>query len=126
MQIDEIVLVKGVVDHKEGGTCVIVREVQRFDPSDAEIEKAREQAVKAAEPPKPLCLTLEGGMSAAVLEDLKRIIEDFPGESPLELRIGPRVVRLGEGYRVAARNASLKAELDRLLSPGSAPVPAHA
>ena len=50
-----------------------------------------------------------------------------PGESPLELRIGPRVVRLGEGYRVAARNASLKAELDRLLSPAPAPpVPAHA
>ena len=29
-------------------------------------------------------------MPASVLEDLKRIIEDFPGESPLELRIGPR------------------------------------
>jgi DNA polymerase-3 subunit alpha len=126
LQPDEIVLVKGVVDHKEGGTCVIVREVQRFDPSDAEIEKARDQAVKAAEPPRPLCLTLEGRLPASVLEDLKRIIEDFPGESPLELRIGPRVVRLGDGYRVAARNASLKAELDRLLSTAAAPVPAHA
>ena len=99
---------------------MIVREVQRFDPSDAEIEKAREQAVKAAEPPQPLCLTLEGGLPASVLEDLKRIIEDFPGESALELRIGPRVLRLGDGYRVAARNASLKAELDRLLSSAGA------
>ena len=42
LQLDEIVLVKGRVDHKEGGkVCVIVQEVERFDPSDAEIEKAR-------------------------------------------------------------------------------------
>ena len=124
LQPDQIVLVKGVVDHKEGGTCVIVREVQRFDPSDAEIEKAREQAAKAAEPPKPLCLTLEGRLPASVLEELKRIIEDFPGETPLELRIGPRVVRLGDGYRVAARSAG--PELGRLLSSLAEPVPAHA
>ena len=46
---------RGRVDHKEGGkVCVVVQEVERFDPSDAEIEKARAQALKAAEPPKPL------------------------------------------------------------------------
>jgi DNA polymerase-3 subunit alpha len=124
LRVDEIVLVKGVVDHKEGGTCVVVREVQTFDPSDAEIERARAQAVKAAEPPKPLCLTLAGSLPASVLEELKRIIEDFPGETPLELRIGPRVVRLGDGYRVAARSAG--PELGRLLSSLAEPVPAHA
>ena len=102
---------------------MIVRRSQRFDPSDAEIEKARVQAVKAAEPPKPLCLTLDGRLPASVLEELKRIIEDFPARRLLELRIGPRVVRLGEGYRVAARNASLKAELDRLLARAGAPAP---
>jgi DNA polymerase-3 subunit alpha len=125
LQIDEIVLVKGRVDHKEGGkVCVIVQEVERFDPSDAEIERARAKAVKAAEPPKPLCLTLEGSLPASVLEELKRIIEDFPGETPLELRIGPRVVRLGDGYRVAARSAG--PELGRLLCSLAEPVPAHA
>ena len=42
---DEIVLVKGRVDHKEAGsTCVIVAEVQRFAPSAEEIERAREKA----------------------------------------------------------------------------------
>ena len=67
LQLDEIVLVKGRVDHKEGGkTCVIVQEVERFDPSDAEIEKARAQAVKAAEPPKPLCLTCSTAAPAGV------------------------------------------------------------
>jgi DNA polymerase-3 subunit alpha len=121
LQPDQIVLVKGVVDHKEGGSCVIVREVQRFDPSDAEIEKAREQAVKAAEPPPPLHYVIDGArLPATVIDDLKRILEDFPGESELVLEVhtsaGPRLLKLGQGYRVA-RNSSLKAELDRLLVP---------
>jgi DNA polymerase-3 subunit alpha len=123
LQLDEIVLVKGRVDHKEGGkVVVIVQEVERFDPSDAEIERAREQA---AEPPKPLCLTLEGSMPAAVLEELKDIIQDHPGETLVELKIGPRIVRLGPGYRVNARNAA--PPLRQLLrTPARAPVAAHA
>jgi len=122
LRLDEIVLVKGVVDHKEGGkTCLIAREAQRFDPSDAEIERAREDAVKAAEPPKPLRLVVDADrVAASVIADLKRIFEDFPGEVPVELEVhtsdGPRLLKFGQGYRVA-RNASLKAELDRLLAP---------
>jgi DNA polymerase-3 subunit alpha len=121
MQTDEIVLVKGRVDHKEGGkVTVIVQEVERFDPSDAEIDRAREQAVKAAEPPKPLLLCVDAGrLPATVIEDLKRLCEDYPGDCEVVLevhtRTGPRRLRFGQGYRVAARNASLKAELDRLL-----------
>jgi DNA polymerase-3 subunit alpha len=125
LQVDEIVLVRGRVDHKEGGKLtVLVQSVERFDPSEDEIERARAKAVKAAEPPKPLCLTLAGSLPASVLEELKRIIEDFPGETPLELRIGPRIVRLGDGYRIAARSAG--PELGRLLSSLAEPVPAHA
>ena len=42
LQLDEIVLVTGRVDHKEAGkVCIIVQDVERFDPSDAEIEKAQ-------------------------------------------------------------------------------------
>ena len=45
-------------------------------------------------------------LPAAVIEDLKRILEDFPGESELVLEVhtsaGPRLLKLGEGYRVAA------------------------
>ena len=67
LQVDSIVLVKGRIDHKEGGkTTVLVQSVEPFDPSDGEIEKARAQAVKAAEPPPPLSLTLDGGGSAAL------------------------------------------------------------
>jgi hypothetical protein len=79
--------------------------------------------VKAAEPPKPLSLMLDGHLPASVIEELKRIIEDFPGETPVELRVGERIVRLGNGYRVEARNAA--PELRRLLStPAPTPVPA--
>ena len=38
-------LVRGRVDHKDAGkVCVIVQDVERFEPSDAEVEKAREAA----------------------------------------------------------------------------------
>jgi DNA polymerase-3 subunit alpha len=130
LQVDEIVLVKGRVDHKEGGKVILlVQSVERFDPSEAEIEKARAQAVKAAEPPKPLRLVVDAvRLPATVIDDLKQIFEDFPGEHQVELEVhtstGPRVLKFGDGYRVAARNASLKAELDRLL-PAPQPV-AHA
>jgi DNA polymerase-3 subunit alpha len=131
LQVDQIVLVKGVVDHKEGGkTCIIAREAQCFDPSDAEIEKARAQALKAAEPPPPLHYVVDGArLPATVIDDLKRILEDFPGESELVLEVhtsaGPRLLKLGQGYRVA-RNPSLKAELDRLLAPARPLAPALA
>ena len=39
---DEIVLVRGRVDHKDASkVCIVVQDVDRFDPSDAEIEKAK-------------------------------------------------------------------------------------
>ena len=60
----------------------------------------------------------------AALEDLKRIIEDFPGESPLELRIGPRVVRLFDlanvGSTLAIQTQDLAA-LQTLLAHGASP-----
>ena len=115
LQLDEIVMVKGRVDHKEAGkVTLIVQDVERFDPSDAEIERARESAAKAAEPPKPLRLVLEGEQPASVLAEVRRIIEDFPGETPLELMIGERILRFGNGYKVEARVAA--PELRRLLS----------
>ena len=123
LQVDEIVLIKGRVDHKEGGkSCVLVQSVDRFDPSDAEIEKAREHAVKAAEPPKPLWLVVDGErLPITVIEELKRLCKDYPGEREVVLEVhtpgGPRRLKFGPSYRVAERNASLKAELDRLLAP---------
>jgi DNA polymerase-3 subunit alpha len=123
LQVDEIVLVKGRVDHKEAGkVTLLVQSVDTYDPSDAEIEKAREAAVKAAEPPKPLCFEVDGErLPVTVIDELKRLCEDYPGDCDFVLQVrtpdGVRRLRFGQSYRVAARNAALRTELDRLLAP---------
>ena len=118
------------VDHGENGKVIVkVADVTPFDPSDAEIERAREQAaaLAAARAPRPLCLRVDAGrLPASVIGELKRIFEDFPGESEVVLevhtRTGLRRLRFGSEFRVAGRDAGLKAELRRVL--GSAVVPA--
>src|SRR5262249_40880165 len=117
---DAIVLVRGRVDHKEAGkVCIIVQDVDRFDPSDAEIEKAK-VAKLAAAVPKALRRRVDAAqLPASVVEDLRELFERYPGDSEFVLemhtRTGLRRLRFGESYRVAARNAALKAELDALL-----------
>jgi DNA polymerase-3 subunit alpha len=123
LQPDQIVMVRGTVDKGENGKlCVKVADIERFDPSDAEIERATSQAaaVAAARAPRPLHLRVDAGrLPATVIDELKRIFEDFPGESEVVLevhtRTGLRRLRFGTGFRVAGRNAALKAELDRVL-----------
>jgi DNA polymerase-3 subunit alpha len=129
LQTDQIVIVRGTVDHGENGkVCVKVADVAPFNPSDAELESARDQAaaLAAARAPRPLCLRVDAGrLPASVIDELKRIFEDFPGESEVVLevhtRTGLRKLRFGEDFRVAGRNAALKAELDRVL--GAAVLP---
>jgi DNA polymerase-3 subunit alpha len=128
LALDEIVLVRGVVDHKEAGkVCVVVREAARFEPSEREITRAKEEVAKAAVPPPALRLRLDAGrLPATVIDDLRELIGRYPGESEIVLEMqtrgGPRRLRLGEAFRVAARNAALMAEIDRLL-PGATAVP---
>jgi DNA polymerase-3 subunit alpha len=129
---DAIVLVRGRVDHKEAGkVCVIVQDVDPFDPTDAEIDKAKEQVARMASqaPPSALCWPVDATrLEAAVIDDLRELFERYPGDSEFVLEMhtatGLRRLKFGSGYRVAGRNAGLKAELDRLL--GKAPPPAAA
>src|SRR5690349_5853807 len=130
LQPDQIVMVRGTVDKGENGkVCVKVADIERFEPSEAEIERARDQAVAlaAARAPRPLCLRVDAGrLPATVIDELKRIFEDFPGESEVVLevhtRTGLRRLRFGTEFRVAGRNAALKAELDRVLGAAVVPV----
>jgi DNA polymerase-3 subunit alpha len=118
--VDSVVLVRGRVDHKDAAkTCLVAQEAEPFAPSPEEIEKAKEQAAKRAMGPVPLRLSLDAGaLPAGVVEELKSVLETFPGESDVVLEMttpaGPRRLRLGPAYRVAP-SASLRAELDELL-----------
>ena len=131
LALDEIVLVRGRVDHKEAGkVCLVVQDAERFEPSDSEIARAKAKVAKAAVPPPPLRLRLDAArLPASVIDDLRELIGRYPGESEVVLEMqtrgGPRRLRLGEAFRVAARNAALMAEIDRLL-PGATAVAAIA
>jgi DNA polymerase-3 subunit alpha len=118
--VDEIVLVRGRVDHKDATkTCVIAAEVERFDPSPEEVESARAAAAAAAVPPAPFCLRVDAArLPASMIDDLKDLLERFPGQTEFVLHMrtsaGERRLRFGSGYRVDP-NASLRALLQELV-----------
>jgi DNA polymerase-3 subunit alpha len=130
---DEIVLVRGRVDHKEAGkSCIIVQDAERFDPTDAEIEKAKEQVARLAATmvPDPVRRRVNAArLPAAVIDDLRDLFARYPGDAEFVLevdtRTGVRCLRFGDGFKVAGRNAALSAELDRLLGPALAQPAAH-
>ena len=125
---DEIVLVRGRVDHKEAGkSCIIVQDVERFDPSDAEIEKAKEQFARQAANAAPTHMTWPvdaSRLEPRVIEDLRDLFERYPGDQPFVLemhtRSGVRLLRFGEGFKVAGRDAGLQSELRSLLGHAAA------
>ncbi|HYF25792.1 MAG TPA: OB-fold nucleic acid binding domain-containing protein, partial [Baekduia sp.] len=123
LQVDSIVLVRGQLDHGDRGTCVKPKTVERFDPTPEDVERAREKAAKQATGPLPLRLCLDAtGLAASVIEDLKHVLGNFPGESDVVLDVvtsaGPRVLRFGPEYRVAP-TISLRSELQRILGPAA-------
>ena len=128
---DEIVLVRGRVDHKDASkVCIVVQDVQRFDPSEAEIEKARAATAEklAGEVPKRLRLRVDAArLDATVIAELRELFERYPGDDDFELemhtRTGLRCLRFGGDYRIAARNGALKSELRTLLGDALLPPP---
>jgi DNA polymerase-3 subunit alpha len=119
---DAIVVIKGRVDQMEGGkVCVIVNDVERFEPTDAEIEKAKVHAAQQAEQAiRPVLLTLDAALlPGSVISDLKRILSEHPGESQvvIEMRTatGQRRLQFGDGFRVA-RSPVLLNELHQLVA----------
>jgi DNA polymerase-3 subunit alpha len=102
---DQVLVVKGRVDHKqEGETKLIAQELQPFDavPEKQEV-RLRVDARKAP---------------AGLVRELAALLRDFPGEAPvfvdMDTNQGPRRLELGPGYRVAP-NADFFAEVKHLL-----------
>ncbi len=129
LQPDEIVLVKGRVDHKEAGsTCLIVQSVERFAPSQEEIEragaKAKAAAAAAQAAARPVHLRVAACDLTRAIESLKQAIEDFPGEAEVVLDVHTaegfsKRLRLGDAFRVA-HTPTLRAELESILAPRGA------
>ena len=121
--VDEVVLVRGRVDHGDKGTSLIAQTVDPFRPSLEEVEAAREAA--ALEPVEPQALTVRVDattLPATIIDELKHVFGNHAGDSEVVLAIetsaGPRTLRLGEGYRVN-ETPSLRAELGRILGPAA-------
>ena len=114
---DAIVIVRGRLDHKgRGDTKLVAQEVERFEPSEDEVAKARAARERDS---GPLRLHLDASaFGASVIEELKTILGHFPGDSEVLLvmktRQGVRELQFGREYRVR-RSAALDAEIDALL-----------
>jgi DNA polymerase III subunit alpha len=127
---DQIVLIKGRVDHKEAGkTCVVVQSVDPFAPSEEEIERANSRAraasVAHAAAAKPVRLQVDAArLPASAIEDVKEIIETNRGPAEVVLEMltsaGTRILRLGESYRVQ-HTPGVRAELEQALAPAPRP-----
>jgi DNA polymerase III subunit alpha len=126
LAVDQVVLVRGRVDHKEAGnTSLVVQSVESFSPSREEIERARAHADAAARTAtalaNPVRLSIDAScLGASAIEDCKALIEENPGPAEVVLEIntsaGIRRVRLGETYRVQ-HTPTLRAELENVLAP---------
>jgi len=122
LEVDEVVLVRGRVDHKDADkTTVVVQSVEPFRPTTAEVEAAREELAKVPIGPQPVLLRLDASrLPATVLDDLKNLIGEFPGECDVVLematRAGRRTLKLGPSFRVSD-TSTLRAELHAVLGP---------
>jgi DNA polymerase III subunit alpha len=129
LAVDQVVLVRGRVDHKEAGkTCVVVQSVDKFTPTEQEIERANSAAkassVAQAAASQPVRLQVDAArLPASAIEDVKDIIETHRGPAEVVLEMitsaGTRVLRLGEAYRVQ-HTPGVRAELEQALAPVAA------
>jgi DNA polymerase-3 subunit alpha len=105
VDVDKVVLVRGRVDHKEAGeTKLVAQEVEPFEPTPEEVEHAEARAAVAVVPVR-LTLHVSPGVSDGFLEELKDVVGHFPGDHELQLAVGQRRLKLGDGFKVSADSA---------------------
>jgi DNA polymerase-3 subunit alpha len=115
---DEIVLVRGRLDHKDRGeTKLVVQEAQRFEPSADEVTRGARNAPAA--PSGPFRVEVDPSrLGDGLVDELKAVLEHHKGDAEVHLVMqtsaGPRSLRLGKEYRVRP-SSGLLAEIDHLL-----------
>ena len=105
IDVDKLVIVRGRIDHKDQNeTKVVVQDVQPFEPTEAEVAKARErfaeEDAKALLPPPRLVLRVAPEVPASFLDELRAVVARYKGDQELELIVGERSVVLGGDFRV--------------------------
>ena len=88
---DEVLVVKGRVDHKEGETKMIAPEILASSEAAPERKQVR--------------LPLDARKAhAGLIRELAAVVRDFPGEAPVFVDMltseGPKTMRLGASYNV--------------------------
>ncbi len=124
--VDEIVLVRGRIDHKDKDkTSLVVQSVERFEPTPEEVQSAKEAAALEPAGPQALHLRLDAaatGVPATIIDDLKHVLGNHSGDSEVVLDIatsaGARSLRFGDDYRVTP-TSTLRAELEEILGPAA-------
>ncbi|MGE5635787.1 MAG: OB-fold nucleic acid binding domain-containing protein, partial [Nocardioidaceae bacterium] len=112
LDVDRVVVVRGRVDHKEAGeTKLIAHEVEPFEPTPEELERAA--AAPATPAVRRITLQVAAGVPASFLDELKDVVGHHPGEWELMLEVGRRRLLLGPAFRVSADGAC-RAELGAL------------
>jgi DNA polymerase-3 subunit alpha len=114
LDVDKMVILRARVDHKDQGeTKLVVQDVEAFEPTPEEVDKAREAAANAPPPTKRrVVIPLAPSVSATFLEELKEAVTHHPGDHELELQVGDRRLLLGDAYRVSPQ---FKADIQDLL-----------
>jgi DNA polymerase-3 subunit alpha len=126
LAVDEVVIVKGRVDHKEAGkTCLVVQSVEAFAPSQEEIEQASKAARTAAATATALAEPLKLRIAAkhlceTTIDELRQTLEENRGTAEVIVEIDgsdgrTRRLRLAEDYRVR-HTPTLLAELEQALT----------
>jgi DNA polymerase-3 subunit alpha len=114
LDVDKMVILRARVDHKDQGeTKLVVQDVEAFEPTPEEVEKAREAAANAPPPvARRITIPIRTTVSVTFLEDLKERVAHHPGDYELELLVGERRLVLGDEFRVSPR---FKTDIEDLL-----------
>jgi DNA polymerase-3 subunit alpha len=100
---DAVVCVKGRLDQREEPAKIICLEVQRPE--------------LVADGGAPIRINLPAASATGtMIGDLKKMLQEHPGDAPVFLHLGQKVLRLPDQFNVDARNG-LFAELRVLLGP---------
>jgi DNA polymerase-3 subunit alpha len=124
-QVDDVVLIRGKVDHGDKGVCLVAQQVDPFRPTPEEVDHAREQAAKLPTGPEPVRLRADARLlPGSVIDDLKHVFTSHPGPSDVVLALdtsqGPRFLAFGPEFRVDP-TPSLRSELEHILRTASTP-----